>query len=1226
MSAVNKQYEMQYSYCATGVYMYNLKRAVLGGLLGVACLGVSQASTVSDDFTQPAVNDYSLPTGNKPNWLAIAPACLTAGTAATNSGTSVDTSNATYSNIPACSANSSVSGIAVGSEDSPGAGALRLTNAAGQQAGAIISQTPYSSSQGLQITFTTYTYGGTGADGIGFFLQDYNYPATFPSTVNVGANVTTGNVNIGESGGSLGYSCSNYKPQNYNGLTGGYLGLGMDEYGNFLATGDNTATGISSSTTPNTIGLRGAGNVSWYWLNTNYPTWYPSNLSSAHQQLAVNNTCSTGTLWDNSANDGRPVNQNVTSSKSNSGSGAVLMDYALIGNGSAKGYATLSTSKLPIWSKATTRASATPITYRLSITPAGLLSFMYNYNGAANFTSVLSNFDIKTNNGGTIPTNFRFGFLGSTGGSTNIHEITCFVAEPVQSSSSVGANTIQAGQVRTGTQTYLASFNPNNWTGSLQSVGLFADTTTGVISSGTTADWDASCVLTGGTCAATGINTGTAQAPSSRTLLTWNSTTSKGTPFEWSSPGITSTQQSVLSTSLSGYSSGTNRLSWLRGDRTQEQSATPAGSLRTRAGVFGDVVNSSPVWVGPPSLTIPATITDRLYGSAGSESSYPTYAATMATRQNVVYVGSNDGFLHGFRAGSNNTDGTYNSATNDGKELLGFMPGGVLSNTNTTNNTLVLTDPTYGHSFYVDATPGTGDLYYNGAWHTWLVGGLGQGGAEIYALDITDPTGAVTTGEAFSETNASSVVMGDWTASTLTTLGCVNVASTKHCGDNLGNTYGTPLIRRMHNGNFALIFGNGYASTNQHAGIFIGVISATNGSVSFYWLDTGVGSASKPNGIAYVNSADLDGDHVADYLYAGDLQGNVWRFDVTSSNPADWAASTYGQSSATPLFVAKDSLGNTQPITTLILPSVAYTGCGSGAITVLCGINRVILSFGTGQANPINLTGASTYAQTGTQTMYGIWDWDMGHWNGGSTSASGVVIPAVGSAYALASQAEASSVTSITRSNLLANTATTSTANARYIPTSTVCWNGTTCTTTVTTGTPNTTVVTDSTGTVTGTTTTTVGSVTTTIAPGTQYGWYFDLPGLTGSGSNKNYEQVVYNPRLNGGSVFVNSTTPPGGSSIQCASSQPTNWTMSFDVISGGGEVKSVFPDAGSSAVNGAYIAGIQSNAVGTPYFVSIGNQTYAVSQTVGGGGATISRVTPRGGVTLKRLSWEQIR
>src|SRR5262249_31001541 len=150
----------------------------------------------------------------------------------------------------------------------------------------------------------------------------------------------------------------------------------------------------------------------------------------------------------------------------------------------------------------------------------------------------------------------------------------------------------------------------------------------------------------------------------------------------------------------------------------------------------------------------------------------------------------------------------------------------------------------YGHNFYVDATPVADDLFYSGAWHTWLVGGLGAGGAAIYALDITDPHN-------FSESNASSIVVGEWKA---TKLPLANVAS---CGSNLGNTYGTPQIRRMHNGTWGVIFGNGFGSATGDAGIYLMTVDASSGAKTFYYLTTNTAAAGN-NGIAFVSPVDLD--------------------------------------------------------------------------------------------------------------------------------------------------------------------------------------------------------------------------------------------------------------------------------------------------------------------------------------------------------------------------------
>ncbi len=189
---------------------YTKLASVLAGLLcSFAAFG---ATTYADNFSGTTA---SL------NWLALNDACLTAG--------------AGGGAIPACST------AMIAAADTAGYGALRLTPAKTYQTGAILSNFTFPSNQGMQVTFTTYTYGGSkdgtannGADGISFLLTD----GTKPQPTVAGA-----------SGGSMGYSCSNGNPV-YEGLANAYLGLGIDEYGNFLNSGDNTQTGILNSNAP----------------------------------------------------------------------------------------------------------------------------------------------------------------------------------------------------------------------------------------------------------------------------------------------------------------------------------------------------------------------------------------------------------------------------------------------------------------------------------------------------------------------------------------------------------------------------------------------------------------------------------------------------------------------------------------------------------------------------------------------------------------------------------------------------------------------------------------------------------------------------------------------------------------------------------------------------------------------------------------------------------------
>jgi type IV pilus assembly protein PilY1 len=901
-------------------------------LLAVAALAPNCAWSqlvVSDDFTGASASN---------SWVPYLGACLTAG-------------NGTGS-IPGCGktdykGNPEVGGYNGTFPDPVGNGALRLTNGYPyyQEAGGIISNFTYPSNEGLEITFKTVSYlgnsgNGDGADGISFFLLDGNVaPPYYPT------NGGPAEFDVGAFGGSLGYTCSNTNNdgnahpdgtiRHWDGIVGGYLGLGIDEYGNFLNQGDNTATGYGQQ--PDRIGLRGAGSINWYTLHSLYSSYYPSGLSSDTQAQGVLDTCRTGYLWNYSFDKDGWVE-----------TGTKVMDYPAISNA----YKVMTGSLKIANESAQTRPQAQPITYDLKITQNGLLSFSYSYNGGA-YQPVITNQSITTDNG-PLPSMFRFGFAGSTGGSDNVHEILCFKAQPAAvASTSVGVNEKEASKIATGTQAFLAFYYPTTWAGRLTANNLLYDPTTNVVSIASVSNWDASCVLTGvpsgQTCPTTGGGSMTAESPSSRTMLTWNG--SQGIPFEWSS--LTTAQQDALDNGdPTPYTSA--RLNYLRGDRSNEITTSGSGTFRDRVSVLGDIVDSSPTWVGPPSAPYSVVWKDALYPSASNPENgtdtYPTFISAEQTRLNVVYAGSNDGFIHGFRAGAFDSSGNFvnDAATpNDGEEVLAYMPNAVLQAIhNSSNSALDFSSPQYAHNFYVDATPDAEDLFYEGAWHTWLVGGLGPGGSAIYALDVTNPAN-------FSESNAANVVMGEWTPSTIT---CANVSN---CGQDLGNTYGTPVIRRLHNGMWAVIFGNGYGSASGDAGIFVMTIDQTTGAKTFYYFSTG--ESGRNDGIAYPSAADFDGDHITDFVYAGDLLGNVWRLNLTSSDPANW------HMTSTPVFT--DPAGN--PITTKI--TVSFTPPSQGT-------PRVILNFGTGRKTPLTLTSASQYA-TGTQHLYGIWDSNMASWN-----------------------------------------------------------------------------------------------------------------------------------------------------------------------------------------------------------------------------------------------------
>ena len=970
---------------------------------------------------------------------------------------------------------------------------------------------------------------------------------------------------------------------------------------------------------------------------------------------AVQKTCSTGTLYNystpsapSSAGATTLTNTVNTGSTSTSPVQGILpiLDYAPI----PQAYVELPETGTNAVHIATEYAAggysrqsppnglANPIYYQLKLTQDGLLSLSYSLGGANGvFLSVLKDQNIigtnssGTPNNGALPANFRFGFGGSTGGSNNIHEILCFqAANLVQSASSAGANEKQSAKIETGIQAYFGYYNPNDSTGKLTAYAL-GTSSTGAITIAPAATWDASCVLTGSTaCSTMAVSPATGPAvavepPASRVILTQNGTEglAGGLEFEWSA--LTATQQAALeygdaAGNVPGY--GEDRLSFLRGVRTNEIATTGATSsefLRRRDSVLGDIQDSSPTWVGPPGAPYSATWTDRLYSSdtmpenTGSQT-YAQFVTAEATRLNVVYVGANDGLMHGFRTGAFNSNGSYNtSAPNDGYEVLAYMPNKVVNDIHeamdppspptttapTYDATLDFTSPSYGHNFFVDSTPDADDIFYDGEWHTWLVSGQGAGGNSIFALDITDPTGAAHGTVAFAESSASNLVMGEWTGSTPTYTGTGaagtptngNISCTGNgsmggvnCSRSLGNTYGTPQVRRMHNGQWAVIFGNGFGSYNGDAGIFIMLVNATSPTATaptFYYLSTSNGSpcmsttvsgstvsntvttvsgtATGANGIGYTASVDLDGDHVIDYIYAGDLQGNLWRFDVTSSSPSNWAV-TCGALFKTP---------TGQPITTQVLAASGLAGTTQ---------QRLMIIFGTGQKNPATNTTAVSYAMA-QQDLYGVWDWNLGYWNSVSSTQ-------------YASLTSSGVTGSLTQTNLAAQTVevvtgTGADAGDRDMSSAaTICWKGTT-----TCGTNN------------------------------QFGWYLPLPGTNSVGTTvSSYEQFIYNPELIGSAVVINSVLPAANVPTSCTIVADQGWTYAVQALTGGA-LTNAFPQYYDTNA-----AGVETNATGGSFPIQNSTgQTYLVYQTVTNT-PTDTQFNPGANTTAKRLTWVQRR
>lgn len=285
----------------------------------------------------------------------------------------------------------------------------------------------------------------------------------------------------------------------------------------------------------------------------------------------------------------------------------------------------------------------------------------------------------------------------------------------------------------------------------------------------------------------------------------------------------------------------------------------------------------------------------------------------------TVFVGANDGMLHAF-----NSDTGY--------ERFAFIPNLVLENLNE------LADVSYDHKYFVDGTPVIAK--YDG--NALLVCGLGKGGKGYFALDVTDADG-FHSDESDNDAESTLASMFKWEFPS---------SSTSAYQDDMGYSFSTPTVAETYDGNHAVIVGNGYNSTNGVATLF--VINADTGGV-LASISTGVGCSATPNGLSSPAVVDVDNDYVADFVYAGDLYGNLWKFDLTDSDPTNWGVA-FADSGSTP----QPLFASGQPITTR--PDVMFHYEKFGLMVV----------FGTGQ-----YLGDPDASDTSVQSVYGIWDYSM---------------------------------------------------------------------------------------------------------------------------------------------------------------------------------------------------------------------------------------------------------
>lgn len=307
-------------------------------------------------------------------------------------------------------------------------------------------------------------------------------------------------------------------------------------------------------------------------------------------------------------------------------------------------------------------------------------------------------------------------------------------------------------------------------------------------------------------------------------------------------------------------------IDYIAGDQSNE--IQNGGIFRDRSVLLADIVKSSPVSAGGNDFFL-----DILPGTEGS--SYLSYinskisAFTDASNDpfSVVYVGANGGMLHAVDS-------------RDGSELFSYVPKAVHSNLN------LLTDPNYGHKFFVNSTGTANDVYINtgsgNSWHTIYTSGLGEGGRAIFTLDISDPLNTGNNPALWEKSNV------DY--------------------PELGFVLQRPRIARMNNGEWAVIVANGYNSDSEKAQLLI--LNAEDGSL-IKQIDTNTGgtgaiSTGISNGLAEPFLLDENGDRIVDFIYAADLLGNMWKFDVSDPSASNWKIAFGTTASPIPLFTAKD--------------------------------------------------------------------------------------------------------------------------------------------------------------------------------------------------------------------------------------------------------------------------------------------------------------------------------
>ena len=466
---------------------------------------------------------------------------------------------------------------------------------------------------------------------------------------------------------------------------------------------------------------------------------------------------------------------------------------------------------------------------------------------------------------------------------------------------------VSSNQLRNNGQAFSASFDSERWSGDVSAYALNASTLTpGALSQWRAATWLDAPGLT----------------HDKRLILSHDGT--QGTRFLWDE---LSNEQKGKLRGAGDDATALSLLNYVRGDRSAEM---PGGTLRTRASRLGHIVNSE-LWYqgGPLRLN---------FEHAG----HSAFRKTSGGRAPMVFVGANDGMLHAFDAAT-------------GAERFAYVPQGVYAGLHNLANT------GYIPRYLVDGSPFVGDAnlaWKTGStgtetpeWHSLLVGSLAAGGRGYFVIDVTDPE-SIDKGKVLIDRTFDDTSTGDFVGS----------------GD-VGHVIGRPVVNsrglseqivKLNSGRWALVVGNGVNSINERPVLLVQYLDGDR-SLRRIVADATTGQG---NGLFAARTVDVNGDGTVDVAYAGDLKGNLWKFNLLSKDESQWGVSTWDASgqvcadgkACQPFYSARDDNAAPQAITT----APTWVPHPLGGLQLLWGTGR-------------KLDAADTQ-NTDTQTLYSAWD------------------------------------------------------------------------------------------------------------------------------------------------------------------------------------------------------------------------------------------------------------